>query len=232
MADSGSQAHRAIRSFVIRSGRMTDSQRQFYDNNITKWALKPGAQTSSSLSVFSNDNPLVVEIGFGMGDSLASMAEQSPDTNFIGIEVHQAGVGKLLRLIEEKKLSNIRIYCDDAVEVFKTDFSTSSIDRINIYFPDPWHKKRHHKRRLIQPEFISLLSTRLASQGILHIATDWRAYAEHTLEIIAAQTLFENVASDSLYVNAADYGRPETKFERRGKKLGHGVWDMVFINNK
>lgn len=222
--------HRPIRSFAIRSGRMTDAQRQSLDKNKAQWALTLGKQKVTSKAIFNNEHPLTVEIGFGMGDSLVEMALASPTTNFIGIEVHQAGVGRLLRLVEKNQLSNVRIYCDDAVQVFTQDIGDNVIDRINIYFPDPWHKTKHRKRRLIQESFLTLISPRLKPGGLLHVATDWQPYAKHVLNTLQGNASFENIADSALYVDPQDYGRPETKFERRGVKLGHGVWDMVFKN--
>lgn len=227
MSDSDKK-HRPIRSFAIRSGRMTDSQRQGLNAHLEQWGLSK-AETPIDLSAqFGNSNPVALEIGFGMGDSLAQMAAAKPDWNFIGIEVHLPGIGRLLSLAEKQGLTNIRVFHDDAVAILQTSIAEHSLQRINIYFPDPWHKTKHHKRRLIQPAFIQLLRSRLACDGLLHIATDWQPYAEHILAVMQQQQLFENVAGDKQFVLAADYDRTETKFERRGRRLGHGVWDMVY----
>ncbi|NNL57266.1 MAG: tRNA (guanosine(46)-N7)-methyltransferase TrmB [Pseudomonadales bacterium] len=228
LLDKENRQRRPIRSFVIRSGRMTDAQRAALQQHMQRWALPLAQQPTDFAASFGNTHPLVLEIGFGMGDSLASMAAANPQQNFIGVEVHQAGVGRLLALVEKQQLQNVRVYCHDAVEVLSKNIAVASLDRVNIYFPDPWHKKRHHKRRLVQPSFLTLLHSRLKQGGLLHIATDWQAYAEHVLEIIEESTDFYNVATPAQFVAAKDYGRPETKFERRGLKLGHGVWDMVF----
>ena len=172
-----------------------------------------------------------MEIGFGMGDSLAEMAEANPQWNFIGVEVHTPGVGRLLSLVENKSLANVRVFSDDAVKVLQQCTAANSLNRVNIYFPDPWHKTKHHKRRLIQTEFLTLVHSRLETGGLLHIATDWQDYTNYVLKLMQNQSLFENVAAKSAnaaFVSPQDYGRPETKFERRGHRLGHGVWDMVF----
>ncbi|WP_455220096.1 tRNA (guanosine(46)-N7)-methyltransferase TrmB, partial [Kaarinaea lacus] len=168
--------------------------------------------------------PTIVEIGFGMGDTLATMAMENPDSNFIGIEVHRPGVGSLLATIEEKGISNIRIFCHDAVEVLEQSIPDQSLDGIHIFFPDPWHKKRHHKRRLIQTAFVNLLATKLKPQGQLHIATDWKNYAEWIEEVMAETPNFSKLAEDN------SHQRPTTKFEKRGLKLGHGVWDMIYVH--
>ena len=219
---------REIKSFVVRSARMTESQQKAYARHMEKWSLEKNNACLDWTSIYGNSNPVTLEIGFGMGDSLAQMAAQQPDMNFLGIEVHQAGIGRLLSLVEKEKLENIRVICGDAVDVLKNQIAANSLQRVNIYFPDPWHKKRHHKRRLIQPNFVNLLAEKLISEGLLHVATDWENYAEHVLKVMAQCTLFKNIAGKEAFSSAADLGRPETKFERRGLKLGHGVWDMAF----
>lgn len=220
--------NRPIRSFVIRSGRMTEAQRKALDTHMRRWALPQDRQPENYEEVFGNLNPLTLEIGFGMGDSLATMALENPEKNFIGVEVHQAGVGRLLALADECQLNNLRVYCHDAVEVLQQNISHHSLERVNIYFPDPWHKTKHHKRRLIQPEFLTLLHSRLKDEGLLHIATDWEPYAKHVITVINQHAGFSNIAGSKIYMDPTELGRPETKFERRGVKLGHGVWDMAF----
>lgn len=217
-----------IRSFVIRSGRMTDSQRTGLDSHLKQWGLTLSEQVIDYADAFGNQNPLVMEIGFGMGDSLAIMAENKPEQNFIGVEVHSPGIGRLLSLVDNKELQNIRVFNDDAVKVLKQCTAKQSLSRLNLYFPDPWHKTKHHKRRLVQLPFLELIHSRLNEGGLFHFATDWQPYAEYVVKLMAEQTLFENVAGNDLYVSPTDYDRPETKFERRGQRLGHGVWDMVF----
>ena len=207
---------------------MTPSQQQALDNKLARWGIPLNTLPIEHSEYFGNANPVAMEVGFGMGDSLAQMAENHPDYNFIGVEVHPPGVGRLLALIEKKGLRNLRLVNADVVEVLQRGYQDPRLQRINIYFPDPWHKKKHHKRRLIQPEFLTLLHRALARDGLLHIATDWQPYAEHIFEVLQQQPLFENVAGQNGTVDAAEYGRPETKFERRGQRLGHGVWDMVF----
>jgi tRNA (guanine-N7-)-methyltransferase len=176
---------------------------------------------------FSAQNPpqLVLEIGFGMGEATAHIAQRMPDTLFLGCEVHPPGVGALLKRIDERALANIRIIEHDAVEVARQMLGPASLDGIHIFFPDPWHKKRHNKRRLIQPPFIALLASRLKPGGYIHCATDWQPYAEQILEVLSAEPLLTNSADG--YAPKPDY-RPLTKFENRGIKLGHGVWDLVF----
>ena len=226
--DTQDKSKLPIRSFVIRSGRMTDAQRTGLDSHLKQWGLTLSEDIIDYANAFGNQNPLVMEIGFGMGDSLAIMAEQKPEDNFIGVEVHSPGIGRLLSLVDNKNLQNIRVFNDDAVKVLKQCTAEKSLSRLNLYFPDPWHKTKHHKRRLVQLPFLELIHSRLKDGGLFHFATDWQPYAEYVVKLMAEQTLFENVAGDDLYVSPADYDRPETKFERRGQRLGHGVWDMVF----
>jgi len=217
-----------IRSFVIRSGRMTEAQRTGLDSHLEQWGLTLSEQTIDYAKAFGNQNPLIMEIGFGMGDSLATMAENDPEQNFIGVEVHSPGIGRLLSLVENQSIKNIRVFNDDAVKVLKQCTAEHSLSRLNLYFPDPWHKTKHHKRRLVQNDFLALIHSRLSEGGLFHFATDWQPYADYVVKLMSQQSLFENVAGDDLFVAPEDYGRPETKFERRGQKLGHGVWDMVF----
>ena len=176
-------------------------------------------------TTFGRSAPTVLEIGFGMGDATAQVVAASPGTDFIGIEVHQPGVGALLKRIGELGLSNLRLVQHDAVEVLKHMLPPDSLAGVHIWFPDPWHKKRHHKRRLIQPEFVTLLASRLAPGGHLHCATDWQPYAEQMLQVLSAEPLLRNAASG--FAPKPD-ARPLTKFEARGLKLGHGVWDLLF----
>ena len=178
-------------------------------------------------TVFGRQGPVVLEIGFGMGASLVEMAGRDASTDFIGIEVHLPGVGKLFHLMQEQAVENIRAYCDDAVEVLTHCIPDNSLDRIQIYFPDPWHKKKHHKRRLIQPAFVQALRQKLKSGGVLHLATDWEHYAEHMMEVMCAAEGFNNQAEALCFAERPEY-RPITKFEKRGERLGHGVWDLLF----
>ncbi|HWU67071.1 MAG TPA: tRNA (guanosine(46)-N7)-methyltransferase TrmB, partial [Methylophilus sp.] len=167
----------------------------------------------------------ILEIGFGMGDATAKIAQTLPDSDFLAVEVHTPGVGSLLKLMQEGDIQNIRIIQHDAVEVLQNMLKDASLDGVHIFFPDPWHKKRHHKRRLIQAEFVKLLCSKLKEGAYIHVATDWQEYAEWVLEVLQAEPLLRNTATD--YAEKPAY-RPLTKFENRGLKLGHGVWDLVF----
>ena len=216
-----------IRSFVLRHGRMTAGQRRALDAGWPKCGLERSAGHLDPCISFGRKGPLVVEIGFGMGQSLVQMAVAEPETNFVGIEVHRPGVGRLLHNMSEQDVSNIRVYCDDAVAVLEECFAAASIDGVQIYFPDPWHKKRHHKRRLIQPVFVELLCERLRPGGFLHLATDWENYAEHMMKVLSAAPGLINRAGAGQFAGRPSR-RPLTKFEQRGQRLGHGVWDLLF----
>lgn len=221
------RAHRPIRSFVIRSGRLTHGQRRSLSNYWTDYGIDYQKMTLNLEQLFSNQAEIVVEIGFGMGDSLLQMATENPQINFIGIEVHKPGVGKLLQGLADRQLSNVKIICHDAREVLECNFSDQSIEKIQIFFPDPWPKKRHHKRRLIQAAFTKLLTQKLKPNGQLHLATDSQEYAEHMLEVLTAEPQLHNTAKSGQYwLNQKE--RPTTKFERRGRRVGHGVWDLLF----
>lgn len=216
--------YRTIRSFVKREGKMTTGQQNAIDELWPTCGVELAHGTIDWDQLFNRQAPVVVEIGFGNGLSLADMAEQAPEMNFFGIEVHRPGLGSLLVQVKKRALSNVRVSNDDAVEVLQ-QLPDGSVDRLQIFFPDPWHKKRHHKRRLIQPEFVERAARCLKSDGVLHIATDWQNYAEHIMEILPQCQLLENAFAD--YAPKPEY-RPETKYERRGLNLGHGVWDIVF----
>ena len=222
---------RRIRSFVLRTGRMTEGQKRSYDLHWPSKGLELEKGAIDLDEVFGRRAPTVLEIGFGMGDSLATMAAAAPEKNFIGVEVHSPGVGRLMHLIDESGIENLRAYCDDAVEVLERCIANESLSRVQVYFPDPWHKKRHHKRRIVQPEFAELVRTKLAVGGTFHMATDWEPYAEHMAEVMNAAAGYTNTAAEGDYVARPDY-RPTTKFEVRGQKLGHGVWDIIFTNTK
>jgi tRNA (guanine-N7-)-methyltransferase len=220
------QKHRPIRSYVIRGGRLTDSQRKAIEQHWADYVLDFSNQQLDLDSLFPAAAPLTVEIGFGMGDSLLAMAAANPQQNFLGIEVHKPGVGKLLHGIAEQGLTNLKVICHDAKEVIEQGLGSASVDRFLVFFPDPWHKKKHHKRRIIQPQFSKLLSDRLKAGGKLHLATDWQAYAEHMLEVLEAEPSLKNANGPGQYWLEPD--RPETKFQRRGQRLGHGVWDLLY----
>lgn len=217
---------RRIRSFVLRMGRMTQGQQRAVDQFWPQKGLSIEQGMLNSEQVFARQAPVILEIGFGMGWSLVAMAKDAPQQDFIGIEVHRPGVGKLLHDMAEQNVENIRVYCDDAVEVLQRCIPDNSLAGVQIFFPDPWHKKRHHKRRLIQPEFVQQLRQKLTIGGVLHVATDWQDYAEHILAVLSSAEGFRNQAEVD-YVPRPAY-RPITKFEQRGARLGHGVWDLLF----
>lgn len=219
--------HRQVKSFVRRAGRMTTGQQRGWDEGFPLWGLKLENQTEGFVNAFEREAPIVLEIGYGMGLSLITMASQERDKNFVGIEVHRPGVGSLLNEAKIANITNIRTYCDDAIEVLKQCVPDGSLARVQIYFPDPWHKKRHHKRRLIQDEFVQLLRSKLAIGGTIHMATDWEHYAEQMLEVMDAAEGFKNTVAEGGYAPRPDF-RPLTKFEKRGQRLGHGVWDLLF----
>ena len=223
-----SKHHRPIRSFVKREGKLTTGQKNAIEQ---LWSTHGIDLTDAPLDLaaeFGRDAPVVLEIGFGNGLSLADMAEAYPELNFFGVEVHRPGVGSLLVQVKQRELSNVRVSQDDAVQVLEQQIPAASLHRVQIFFPDPWHKKRHHKRRLIQPDFVAMLVKKLAPGGRIHVATDWENYAEHILEVLSQNADLRNTSSDpSGYAPKPDY-RPDTKYEKRGIRLGHGVWDLVF----
>jgi tRNA (guanine-N7-)-methyltransferase len=203
---------------------MTKAQRSAFELGWDAYGLRLADGAIELDAVFGRNNPKVVEIGFGMGGSLLEMVEAQPDTDFIGIEVHPPGVGSLINAAQEKNISNLRVYLADATDVLNECFADGSLDRVQIYFPDPWHKKKHNKRRIIQPKFLQLIREKLRLGGVVHMATDWQPYAEQMLELVGEADGFKNMAPD--YVPRPDF-RPLTKFERRGERLGHGVWDLM-----
>jgi tRNA (guanine-N7-)-methyltransferase len=216
---------RSIRSFVVRAGRMGPGQTRALAELGPRYVVPYTGDAVDWPAVFGRDAPRILEIGFGMGDATAAIAQGRPDTDFIGVEVHTPGVGALLKHIGEKQLSNLRIVQHDAVDVLERMVAPASLAGVHIFFPDPWHKKKHNKRRLIQPPFVQQLATRLASGGYLHCATDWEPYAQQMLAVLSAEPSLVNTADG--YAPRPEY-RPLTKFENRGLKLGHGVWDLVF----
>ncbi|MBU1664660.1 MAG: tRNA (guanosine(46)-N7)-methyltransferase TrmB [Gammaproteobacteria bacterium] len=216
---------RSIRSFVLRAGRMGSGQARALAELGPRFLLPYQPVLLDLDAVFGRQAPKVVEIGFGMGHATAAIADTQRETDYLGLEVHEPGVGALLKRIEELGLENLRIVQHDAVEVFNHMLAEASLDGIHIFFPDPWHKKRHHKRRLIQPAFVALLARKLKPDGYLHLATDWEDYARQMLEVISAEPRLANTTDD--FAPRPEY-RPLTKFEQRGLRLGHGVWDLVF----
>ena len=206
---------------------MTDGQRNAFENSWSTYGLKLADGAIDTDTVFGRSGPKVLEIGFGMGDSLLQMAVAEPSTDFIGIEVHPPGVGTIMNIAQSEGISNLRVYLADANDVLEECFPPQSIDRLQLYFPDPWHKKKHNKRRIVQPQFVQLVRERLRPSGVLHMATDWQHYAEQMLETLDEAEGFENIAGIGQYSPRPDY-RPMTKFEKRGERLGHGVWDLIY----
>ena len=218
--------HRAIRSFVLRQGHMSKGQQRAYDTLLPTLGIPYAAGAVLDYpSLFGRTAPVVLEIGFGMGGATAEIAAHRPETDFIGVEVHSPGVGSLLKLIEEQGSTNLRVVQHDAVEVVTEQIAPQSLDGVHVFFPDPWHKKRHNKRRLLQAPFVALLASRIKSGGYFHVATDWEDYAIQILDVLAAEPSLTNTADG--YAPRPDY-RPLTKFEQRGIRLGHGVWDVIF----
>jgi len=225
---STSENQRRIKSFVLRQGRMSQSQQRSMENNWPKFGLEVEDELLDLDAVFGREGaPTIVEIGFGMGTSLVDMAEANPQQNYIGIEVHRPGVGALLKLVEEKGITNIRVFNHDAIEVLEKRIPKNSLAGVYLFFPDPWHKKRHNKRRIVQAEFAKTLASHLKPGGHFHMATDWEDYAEHMMEVMSAAPDYQNTQKDGEYTPRPDY-RPLTKFEARGHRLGHGVWDLIF----
>jgi tRNA (guanine-N7-)-methyltransferase len=218
---------RPVRSFVLRAGRLTEGQKRALDELWPRYGIEPGGGLLDLAAVFGNDHPVILEIGFGNGEATWKMALAHPEENYLGVEVHRPGVGHLLLKIEQDSVSNIRIANEDAVGFLMKRIPAESLAGARIYFPDPWPKKRHHKRRIIQAPFIGLLAAKMKQGGILHMATDWEPYAEHMLEVMHNSPEFENLAVEGKYSSKPDW-RPETKYEKRGQRLGHAVFDLVF----
>jgi tRNA (guanine-N7-)-methyltransferase len=218
-------SQRPIRSFVLRQGRTSPAQTRAHETLMPRYGAPFKPQLLDLNELFGRPAPKILEIGFGMGATTATIAANRPELDFLGLEVHTPGVGSLLKLIEERGIPNLRIIQHDAVEVLQQMIAPDTLAGVHIFFPDPWPKKRHHKRRLIQPEFVKLLISRITPGGYVHLATDWEEYAEQMLAVLSAEEGLANTADG--YAPCPDY-RPETKFETRGLKLGHGVWDLVF----
>ena len=219
-------SQRRIRSFVLRQGRLTKGQARALETIFPKFGITYKPALLDLTTQFGRAaSKKILEIGFGMGETTAKIAQTLPQCDFLAAEVHTPGVGALLKLIDELALTNIRVIQHDVVEVLQNMLADGSLDGVHIFFPDPWHKKRHHKRRLIQAEFVKILCSKLKVGGYIHVATDWQEYAEWVLAVLSAEPQLKNTAKD--YAEKPAY-RPLTKFENRGIKLGHGVWDMVF----
>lgn len=218
---------RTVKSYVIRGNRMTEGQEKAWQLHWPVFGLDETQGRQDWSQLFGNDHPLVLEIGFGMGTSLVEMAKASPELNFIGVEVHRPGVGSLMMRASDADLTNLRVFCCDANIVLAQCLTEASLRRVQLYFPDPWHKTRHQKRRIVQPEFVQRIRQVLEKDGVFHLATDWEHYARHMLKVLNAAPGFVNLSEQSTYCPKPDY-RPDTKFEHRGLKLGHGVWDLLF----
>jgi tRNA (guanine-N7-)-methyltransferase len=218
---------RTIRSFVKREGRLTPGQQYALDNYWAHFGINYTENLIDFEKIFGRIAPTVLEIGFGNGESLWQMASHHADKNYIGVDVHRPGVGRLLHLIHTSEINNLRLSNYDAVEVLKHQIPDQSLDRVQLYFPDPWHKNKHHKRRIVQPDFVELVAQKLKPGGIFHLATDWEDYALQMKDILNASDTYINLSSDNTFVAKPDE-RPTTKFEHRGHRLGHGVWDLLY----
>jgi len=226
MLSSENTPARRIRSFIRRQGRITQGQQLALANHWDRYCLDPHADYDFD-RVFGRTAPLIVEIGFGTGDSLAKIAAANPDHDYIGIEVHKPGVGHLMLLLDQQGLTNVRIYCHDAMDIIEHKIAEHSLSGVHLFFPDPWPKKKHHKRRIVRPDFIELLTKKLKPEGYFHAATDWQNYAEHMLQVLSAGAGLSNASPTGAYCERPEY-RPLTRFEQRGLRLGHGVWDLIF----
>jgi tRNA (guanine-N7-)-methyltransferase len=226
MSDESDRPRRRIRSFVRREGRLTTGQQRALQTLWPRFGIDTGDRIDAQAR-YGRIAPLTLEIGFGNGDTLLSLAGASPECDFLGIEVHRPGIGRLLHELEQQQLHNVRVMCGDAVEILHSCLPAGSLHRVLLLFPDPWHKQRHHKRRIVQPAFIELLATRLAAGGVLHLATDWEDYARHMHAVMQEQTAFRNCAGAGNDSERPAW-RPLTRFERRGQRLGHVVHDLLF----
>jgi tRNA (guanine-N7-)-methyltransferase len=221
------QTQRHIRSFVLRAGRMTPAQDRALTEIWPSYGLDLDDRTLDLDSIFGRRAPRCLEIGFGVGEVIGSLAENNAHIDYVGIEVHRPGVGRLLLRAAHSGVRNLRVICQDAVEVLKEHIAADSFDEILVFFPDPWHKKRHHKRRLIEPHFVASLAAKLRCGGVLRLATDWQEYAEQMLAVCNANPQLASLSADATYVARPDF-RPPTRFERRGARLGHAVWDLAY----
>ena len=219
---------RKVRSFVLRTGRLSEFQRQTMNDNWAAYGLEHQTEPFDFPTIYGNTNPIILEIGFGMGKSLVEMALQNPDKNYLGIEVHTPGVGACLAYAVEKHVKNLRIICHDATEILRDSIADNSLGGLQLFFPDPLHKAKPHKRRIVQPHFVETIYQKLQPNGFIHFATDWQNYAEQMLDVLKSAVGLHNVSPTNDYIPRPDF-RPLTKFEQRGHKLGHGVWDLYFI---
>ena len=227
MNSSEKDAHPRIKSYALRQGRSTAGQQKAIDKIWDKYCLDP-TKTYDYAEIFGRDAPLIVEIGFGNGSSLAEMAKANPEQDYLGIEVHRPGIAQLMMSLEQQDITNVRLYHHDAIEVLEQKIPDHLLAGVHLFFPDPWHKRKHHKRRIVRPSFVQLLSEKLKKGGYFHSATDWENYAQGMMKILsAAPDKLVNTSSDKTYCPRPEY-RPLTKFESRGINLGHGVWDLIF----
>ncbi|EPL9570632.1 tRNA (guanosine(46)-N7)-methyltransferase TrmB [Providencia rettgeri] len=222
---------RRVRSFVRRQGRLTKRQEDALEKEWAEMGIDFINEPFDFAKVFNNSNPVTLEIGFGMGASLVTMASQNPQQNFLGIEVHAPGVGACLASAKEENVSNVRVMCHDAIEVLDCMVPNESLAMVQLFFPDPWHKAKHNKRRIVQAQFAEKIRSKLAVGGVFHMATDWEPYAEHMLDVMKSVEGYKNLSPTGDYVPRPE-SRPETKFEKRGQRLGHGVWDLMFERTK
>jgi len=225
------QTERRIRSFVLRAGRITPAQERALVDLWPLYGLDLSADALDLGGIFGRDAPRCLEIGFGVGEVIGTLAENHPHIDYLGMEVHRAGIGRLLLRAEQAHLRNLRVICNDAVEVLRDLIADESFDEVLVFFPDPWHKKRHHKRRLIEPRFVACVAAKLRAGGVLRLATDWQAYAEQMLVVCNADPNLQSLSADGTYVARPQF-RPPTRFERRGARLGHGVWDLAFAKSE
>jgi len=223
----GYGALRKVRSFMRREGRLTEGQRRGLEEQWSTCGIEPGDAMLDLDAEFGRSASRILEIGFGMGESLAAMALAHPENDYLGIEVYRPGVGSLLRQVGENQSTNVRVISEDAVVVLAKMIPDGSLDRLQLFFPDPWHKKRHHKRRIVQPDFVALIYQKLKPGGVFHMATDWEAYAQHMMAVMSDAAGYENCVAIGEYAPRPEL-RPLTKFEQRGHRLGHGVWDLLF----
>ena len=226
-AREGDKLKRTIRSFVLRPGRITPAQQRAFEQHWQRFGVDYGGEARDLDALFGRHAPRVLEIGFGNGEALAWASEHDPDRDYLGVEVHRPGVGRLMNALAARETRNVRIWNHDAVEVLENELAPESLDEVRIWFPDPWHKKRHHKRRLIQPAFVRLLASRVKLGGLLHLATDWADYAAQMREVLEAAPAWRNRRGDGGYAERPPW-RIETRFEQRGVRLGHGVWDLLY----
>jgi tRNA (guanine-N7-)-methyltransferase len=220
-------ARRPVRSYVLRAGRMTDGQKRALEELWPVWGIEVSGGALDLEALFGDTHPVILEIGFGNGEATWRTARDHPEQNFLGVEVHPPGVGHLLLALARESIRNVRVVCHDAVEFLEQCIPDHSLAGVRLFFPDPWPKKRHHKRRIIQPAFMQLLARKLRAGAILHMATDWQPYAEYALEVMNGSAEFENLSQDGRYCERPGW-RPRTKYERRGERLGHEVSDLLF----